>query len=319
MTVDDGRFILHGGVLYMESETELFEKEDAYLICDNGVSAGVYDEIPEEFREWPLVEAWENLIVPGFVDLRANALLANFRGLTGLLKGSRSAFEPFVLEEEEKIASDREYAERSFDAFLETAFIGPLTRLVVSGGSDLPAAVLLAGMLDETGLGGYVGYAVCDLGYPPDKGRTPESELKNAERFLRRVRRRRLANTKPCLMYREEKISEALFSGLEALSEKEGVPLLKEERSMGLSGRFLPENEYPDPLAAFYGLTVGAGKRIGCAGNFEPGAAFDALILSDANLDTMRELTLRERLFRVMQLGDDRSVVGKFVEGWKVF
>lgn len=69
----------------------------------------------------------------------------------------------------------------------------------------------------------------------------------------------------------------------------------------------------------FSALTLKPGRLIGDVGTFAPGSEFDAVILSDVNLDTMRELTPAERLLRVLNYGDDRSVVGKFVNGWKVY
>ena len=73
MTVDDGNFVLHGVILYMKSEEELFETADGYLVCMEGVSAGVFEELPEEFSDWPLIDCPEELIIPGLVDTRADS------------------------------------------------------------------------------------------------------------------------------------------------------------------------------------------------------------------------------------------------------
>ena len=139
MTVDDGNFVLHGAVLYMKSDTELFETEDGYLVCMDGVSAGVFEELPEEFAGWPLIDCWENLIVPGFIDTLSDARLANLRGL-GTYLSDEEFSEKYAEPEALKLAADRQYETRSFDAFIETIFIGPATRAVVNAGTDFAAA-----------------------------------------------------------------------------------------------------------------------------------------------------------------------------------
>ena len=175
MTVDDGNFVLHGAILYMKSEEELFETADGYLVCMEGVSAGVFEELPEEFSDWPLIDCPEELIVPGLVDTRADAMLANVRGL-GTYLTEEEFLNQYARPEAEKLASDRQYEKRSFDAFIETIYVGPATRAVINGGSDYAAAARLARMLDETGLGGLVGLSCTDA------ERTAEEVLENAKK-----------------------------------------------------------------------------------------------------------------------------------------
>ncbi|MEE3377215.1 MAG: hypothetical protein VZR35_01935, partial [Lachnospiraceae bacterium] len=146
MTVDDGNFVLHGAILYMKSEEELFETADGYLVCMEGVSAGVFEELPEEFSDWPLIDCPEELIVPGLVDTRADAMLANVRGL-GTYLTEEEFLNQYARPEAEKLASDRQYEKRSFDAFIETIYIGPATRAIVNGGTDFAAAARFARML----------------------------------------------------------------------------------------------------------------------------------------------------------------------------
>ncbi len=315
MTADDGKFVLHGAILSMITDEELFETADGYLVCCDGVSAGVFEELPEEFSDWPLIDCWENLIVPGFISTRENAVLANLRGLGTYL--SDLEFEAAYAEPEaRKLASDREYEKRSFDAFIETLFIGPVTRAVINGGSDFAAAARLARMLDETGLGGMVGLEVSDT-----EG-TAESGLENARKFLKRVKRRRLANVEPAVLYDPEKISPELKEALEDFAKEAGIPCLEaEKRLRGRQSDFVraAADEAKSFAEFFAALTIKPGRLFGDVGTFEPGAEFDAIILADVNLDTMRELTPAERLLRVLNFGDDRSVVGKFVNGWKVF
>ena len=66
---------------------------------------------------------------------------------------------------------------------------------------------------------------------------------------------------------------------------------------------------------AFYLATKGGGEFFGKVGSFEEGYEFDALVLDDENLPHPQELTLKERIERIVYLGDDRNVKSKYVAG----
>ena len=51
---------------------------------------------------------------------------------------------------------------------------------------------------------------------------------------------------------------------------------------------------------------------------FEEGYEFDALILDDSNIAHPQELTVRDRLERMIYLSDDRHITEKYVSGRKV-
>lgn len=69
---------------------------------------------------------------------------------------------------------------------------------------------------------------------------------------------------------------------------------------------------------AFYLATKGGGAFFGNVGSFEPGYAFDAVVMDDSQLRHPQELSVRERLERLIYLADDRHVAAKFIEGQKV-
>ena len=50
----------------------------------------------------------------------------------------------------------------------------------------------------------------------------------------------------------------------------------------------------------------------------EKGYEFDAVVLDDSSLRHPQELTVKERLERMIYLADDRNVVAKFVNGKSV-
>lgn len=69
----------------------------------------------------------------------------------------------------------------------------------------------------------------------------------------------------------------------------------------------------------FYMATKGGGAFFGKVGSFEPDYEFDAVVLEDEELLYPQELTVRERLERMIYLADGRQVKGKYIQGRKIF
>ena len=75
---------------------------------------------------------------------------------------------------------------------------------------------------------------------------------------------------------------------------------------------------------AFYMATVSGGaffekSGLGASGSFEAGNDFDVLVIDDKNLSPPFELSIKERLERVVYLSDDRNIKAKYVKGNKLW
>ena len=66
---------------------------------------------------------------------------------------------------------------------------------------------------------------------------------------------------------------------------------------------------------AFYMGTAGGGAFFGKVGSFLDGYEFDAVVFDDSELLHPQELSVRERLERLIYLADDRQIKSKFVKG----
>jgi len=97
-------------------------------------------------------------------------------------------------------------------------------------------------------------------------------------------------------------------------------------------GALSPGEDLPPALSlgeAFYMGTAGGGSffgklrsgdaGFGPAGSFEENWDFDALVIDDSKLRTGGNLSLRDRLERVVYLSDDRHIVEKYVRGLSIF
>lgn len=75
------------------------------------------------------------------------------------------------------------------------------------------------------------------------------------------------------------------------------------------------------PLTFAEGLylaTRGGGSFFGKVGAFESGYQFDALVLDDKSLGCFQNLDLTSRLERLIYLGDERNIQGKYVNGIQI-
>ncbi len=69
---------------------------------------------------------------------------------------------------------------------------------------------------------------------------------------------------------------------------------------------------------AFYMATLGGGKFFGKVGTFLEGYEFDAVIVDDSLIPSLREFTLLEKLERVIYIGDENLIVDKYCKGVKI-
>ena len=69
----------------------------------------------------------------------------------------------------------------------------------------------------------------------------------------------------------------------------------------------------------FYMATKSGGSFFGKVGSFEVGYAFDALVIDDTDINTIRPLCdCQQRLERFIYLGDDRHIVHRFCQGKEI-
>lgn len=66
---------------------------------------------------------------------------------------------------------------------------------------------------------------------------------------------------------------------------------------------------------AFYCATKAGGSFFGKTGSFEPGYAFDALVIDDSDALKYNDFTLKQRAERMIYCSDDRNIIHVYVDG----
>lgn len=159
-------FVLKGSICYNTSPAEVRALDDAYLVCVNGKSAGIFEELPVAYAELPLVDCTGQLIIPGLNDIHLHAPQYAFRGLgmdLELLDWLNTHTFP-----EEALYANLDYAEHAYSLFVDALCKSPTCRAVIFATLHVPATELLMDKLEAAGLETYVGKVNMDRNSPDD-------------------------------------------------------------------------------------------------------------------------------------------------------
>jgi len=217
-------FVIKGDLCWSRSPEELATAEDAYLVCADGVSKGVFRELPEEYAGLPLLDYTGKLVIPGMVDLHIHAPQYAFRGL-GMDLELLDWLKAYTFPEEAKYA-DLEYADKAYGIFTERLKHSATTRASVFATVHRDATILLMDKLESSGLVTYVGKVNMDRD-APDNLREPSAEFSAFDTFgwINSIHGR-YKNTMPILTPRFlPSCSDLLLSELHEVRETYDLPI----------------------------------------------------------------------------------------------
>lgn len=217
-------FILKGDICYSASPTQFDAHKNAYVVCVDGISQGVFDELPEKFHGLPLVDYSDMLIVPGLNDIHVHAPQYTFRGIAMDLE-LLDWLNTYTFPEESKYEA-LEYASAAYDIFVDDLMHSPTTRAVIFATLHVPATKLLMDKLEATGLKTYVGKVNMDRNSPEFLCEdSAETSLVATREWIAEVKGT-YKNTLPILTPRfTPTCSDELMKGLGDLVQEYGLPV----------------------------------------------------------------------------------------------
>ena len=217
-------FIIHGDICYSADQNTLITKENGYLVCEDGISLGVFDSIPEEYSGLPLHDYSGMLVMPGMVDLHIHAPQYAYRGL-GMDRELLDWLNTYAFPEESKYG-DLAYADNAYAIFANAIKKSATTRLCVFGTLHREATELLMDKLEQTGAVSFVGKVNMDRNSPDDLRETSAQEsLADTERFILETQSK-YKNTYPVITPRfTPSCTDELMKGLGELSKKYHIPV----------------------------------------------------------------------------------------------
>lgn len=157
-------FILKGNICFSEDVHTLKTLKDGYLLCEGGKTKGVFETLPEEYKDYPLEDCKDQLIIPGLVDLHIHAPQYSFRGL-GMDLELLDWLNTNTFPEEAKYR-DLDYARKAYSIFADSMKRSGTTRACIFATIHKEATRLLMDLMEETGLKTYIGKVNMDRNSP---------------------------------------------------------------------------------------------------------------------------------------------------------
>lgn len=164
-------FVIKGNICQTKTPGELDLHERAFAVCTDGVSRGIFQDLPEEYSSLPLYDYGDSLIFPGMVDLHVHAPQYAFRGMCMDLE-LMDWLNRYTFPEEEKY-ENLEYAKTAYGMFVDAMKSGATTRACIFATRHRLATELLMELMEDSGLISYVGKVNMDR--EASEGLTEES------------------------------------------------------------------------------------------------------------------------------------------------
>lgn len=216
-------FVLKGHIVWCDTPAHIETVPHGYLVCENGLCRGVFREIPERFKALPFKDFSGRLVLPALYDLHLHAPQFAYRGL-GMDLELIDWLKAYAFPEEAKYA-DLEYAGRAYTAFADALRHSFTARFCCFATLHAPATLLLAELLEASGLQGYVGKLSMDRNAPKNLCEVSAGKAaEDCERWIRDMQER-FSRVRPIVTPRfVPSCTDALMGRLQALMDKYGVP-----------------------------------------------------------------------------------------------
>lgn len=274
-------FILKGDVCFSSDSRHIATFENAFAVCEGKTCAGVFREIPEKYRSYPVHDFSGCLIVPGMTDLHIHAPQYAYRGL-GMDLELLSWLKKYAFREEEKYR-DAAYAKKAYAIFASAMKNSATTRAVVFSSIHTDTTEILMEYLEKTGVVSYVGKVSMDYNPGETYVETVEEAAREAERFILGVKDR-FKNTYPIITPRfAPSCSDGLMKNLGEIAARYEVPV-QSHLSENPAEVKLVHSLFP--WSRFYGDVY---DRCGLFGKNGKCVMAHCVYSSDEELDLMKE------------------------------
>lgn len=148
-------FVIKGNICQTISADKLDLHKNSFAVCVNGVSQGVFNDLPPKFKELQLFDYGDNLIFPGMIDLHIHAPQYAFRGMCMDLE-LIDWLNSYTFPEEEKY-ENLEYAQKAYAIFVNAIKNSATTRACIFATRHRKATELLMELMEKSGLVSFVG------------------------------------------------------------------------------------------------------------------------------------------------------------------
>ena len=215
-------FVLRGGIAFSEGSKSIVTYSNGYVVCVDGICKGAFSKLPDQYKDFPVYDYGDKLIIPGMTDLHVHAPQYTFRGI-GMDEELLEWLSKYTFPEEAKY-SDLAYARKAYEYFSEDLRRCFTTRAVVFATLHNEATIELMDQLEKTGMITYVGKVNMDRnGGAHLEEEDAAASLKATAEWLEAIQGR-YKNTMPILTPRFiPSCSDDLMRGLGKMSVERGL------------------------------------------------------------------------------------------------
>ena len=215
-------FVLRGGIAFSEGSKSIVTYSNGYVVCVDGICKGAFSQLPDKYKDLPVYDYGNKLIIPGMTDLHVHAPQYTFRGI-GMDEELLEWLSKYTFPEEAKY-SDLAYARKAYEYFSEDLRRCFTTRAVVFATLHNEATIELMDQLEKTGMITYVGKVNMDRnGGVGLEEEDAAASLKATVEWLEAIQGR-YKNTMPILTPRFiPSCSDDLMRGLGKMSAERGL------------------------------------------------------------------------------------------------
>ena len=216
--------ILKGNICYSETPDKLRTVEDGYLVGIGENVVGVFEKLPDEYRDLPVTDYSDCVIIPGLCDLHVHAPQYAFRAL-GMDMELLDWLNTYTFPEESKYV-ELDYASKAYRIFAEAVKNSATTRACVFATLHTPATINLMEKLEQTGVVSMVGKVGMDRNCPDMvRQQSAMSAFRSTQSWIEKTKDK-FKRTTPIITPRFiPTCSDELMKKLKILQEKFSLPV----------------------------------------------------------------------------------------------
>lgn len=212
--------LIHTNIVYSEDRNRLAVYTDSYIVVEEGRVKGIWSELPEEYKNLPMKDYGDAVLIPAFSDLHVHAPQYLNRGLEMDLLLS-DWLDKCTFPMETKFA-DTEFAKLVYDAFVDDMIANGTMHACVYGTIHTEATSYLIERMNSKGIKGFVGKVNMDRNAQADLLEDTSESIRDTEAFLERYSGNK--NTKPIITPRfAPTCTREQINGLGKLGKKYGI------------------------------------------------------------------------------------------------
>ena len=214
---------LKGDIVFTPNKDAFKTYKDHYLVVEDGKVVGIFKELKEEYKNYPVKEYTDKLIIPGFVDIHLHAPQYPNLGL-GLDKELIPWLNTYTFPEEAKY-NDLEYAEKVYRRLIYDLWRKGTTSSIVYSSIHKEGTKLLMDLFIDSNLRAYVGKVNMDRNTIPELSEDTEKSLEDTEEIIKEYNDKS-SLVKPIITPRfVPSCTEKLMKGLGDLAIRYDIPV----------------------------------------------------------------------------------------------